>query len=174
MAEPEIGPMTQLLPFDQFSLEVADDAAKGAFIVHLLEGKGPREAARLAKSELISLYLARCADAAFSDLWHLAELARRDVIVHETLAKAMAATGVVIEDWLRDPDTGDMILDADFNPVRAPRLIGGNTGILSKLLEKVLASADKPVPAAMVQVSNNVGNELPAMPVLVYPEDGDA
>lgn len=167
--------MNQLSPYESYNLEVASEEAKGQFLRHMLAGNAPMQAARLAGCGVFELYLARCADADFSDLWHLAELARRDEIIHSTLAKAMAASGTVVDDWLRD-ERGEPILDADFNPVRAQRLVGGNTAILSKLLEKVLASADKPAPGAMVQINNSQSptDVLPPMPRLVNPaEDFD-
>ncbi len=168
--------MSQLSAYQSFKLEVASDEAKGQFLRHMLAGMGPREAARMAGCEVFELYLARCADPDFSDLWHLAELARRDEIIHSTLSKAMAVTGTVIEDWVRD-DRGEIVLDADFNAVRAPRLVGGNSAILSKMLERVLASADKPAPGAVVQITNNQsvgGDVLPPMPRLINPmEDFD-
>ncbi len=165
--------MSQLSTYQSFNLDVASEEAKGQFIRHILAGKGPREAARLAGCEVVELYLARCADPDFSDLWHLAEVARRDEIVHSTLSKAVAATGTVIEDFVRD-ERGELILDADFNPIRASRLVGGNTAILSKLLERVLASADKPNPSTLVQINNSqpAGDVLPPMPRLVTPAEG--
>jgi hypothetical protein len=125
---------------------------------------------------MISLYMARCASEDFDRLWHFAELSRRDEIIHSTLRKAMVATGTVVAMDLVNPDNGEPLLDEDFNPIRGERLVHGNAAILSTLLTKVLASADKPSgPSTLVQVNNtnNVGNELPPRPRLVIPGDTD-
>lgn len=158
------------------TIEPPDEPVQMAFLALLLEGQGPNAAARTAGTNLVSLYLARCASPTFDELWHFADLARRDEVIHQTLRKALVATGTVVEMDLVHPDTGEVLLDDNFEPVRAERLVHGNAAILSALLTRVLASADKPGPATLVQVNNtnNVGTELPARPRLVNPmEDSD-
>ncbi len=155
------------------TIEPPDEPVQMAFLASLLDGKGPNAAATLAGTNLISLYMARCASPAFDELWTFADLARRDEVIHQTLRKALVATGTVVEMELVHPDTGDVLLDDNFEAVRAERLVHGNAAILSTLLTKVLQSADKPGPATLVQVNNtnNVGTELPARPRLVIPGD---
>ncbi len=166
--------MNDLVPI---TIEPPDEPVQMAFLASLMEGKGPNAAAKVAGTNLISLYMARCASPAFDELWHFADLARRDEIMHQTLRKAMVATGTVVELELTNPDTGEVLLDENFEPLKAERLVHGNTAILSTLLTKVLASADKPNgPSTLVQVNNtnNVGTELPPRPRLINPmEDKD-
>lgn len=157
-------------------IEPPDEPVQMAFLAELMTGKGPNAAAKAAGTNLISLYMARCASEDFDRLWHFAELSRRDEIIHATLRKAMVATGTVVEMEIRSPDTGEVLLDDDFNPIRAERLLNGNASILSTLLTKVLQSADKPGPSTLVQVNNtnNVAPELPPRPRLINPGDDDA
>lgn len=158
-------------------IEPPDEPVQMAFLASLMEGQGPNAAARAAGTNLISLYMARCASPAFDELWTFADLARRDEIMHQTLRKAMVATGTVVAMELVNPDTGEVLLDDNFEPVKAERLVHGNAAILSTLLTKVLASADKPTgPSTLVQVNqtNNMGSELPARPRLITPGDEDA
>jgi hypothetical protein len=154
------------------AIEPPGEPVQMAFLASLMEGQGPNAAARAAGTNLISLYMARCASPAFDELWHFAELARRDEIIHSTLRKAMVATGTVVEMELRSPDNGEVLLDDNFEPLKAERLVNGNAAILSTLLTKVLQSADRPNgPSTLVQVNNtnNVGNDLPARPRLINP-----
>jgi hypothetical protein len=159
------------------AIEPPGQEVQMAFLASLMEGQGPNAAARAAGTNLISLYMARCASPAFDELWHFADLAKRDEIIHQTLRKAMVATGTVIEMELINPDTGELLLDENFEPVKAERLVHGNSAILSTLLTKVLASADRPNgPSTLVQVNNTntVGTELPPRPRLINPmEDED-
>ncbi len=158
------------------AIEPPDEPVQMAFLAALLDGKGPNAAAASAGTNLISLYMARCASPAFDELWHFADLARRDEIMHQTLRKAMVATGTVVEMELRSPDSGEVLLDENFEPIRAERLVHGNAAILSTLLTRVLQSADKPNgPSTLVQVNttNNVGTELPARPKLITPMEDE-
>lgn len=161
-------------PLATITIEPPDEPVQMAFLASLLDGKGPNAAAASAGTNLISLYMARCASPAFDELWHFADLARRDEIMHQTLRKAMVATGTVVEMELRSPDSGEVLLDENFEPIRVERLVHGNAAILSTLLTRVLASADKPNgPSTLVQVNNNttVGADLPARPRLIIPGD---
>lgn len=169
---PMKSPMTALSPFSFGSIQVADKDQQGRYLVALLEGQPPRQAARTAGSDELGIMLARHASVEFNDLCHLIALAKRENALHETLAKSMAASGSIHMVEVRHPDTGDVLLDDNFEPVKAPRLLNGNGAVLSKLLDKLVEGADKPGPAAAIQINNNVGaGELPEMPILIIPED---
>ena len=98
--------------------------------------------------------------------WDLALQIRTDVIREDLVEKAMAATGHIVDEYLRDED-GQLVLDDDFAPVVRKRLIDYDARILSKLLDKVLASADGKA-QTNVQINNSV-NALPSKPRLVAP-----
>lgn len=164
-------PMSALAPYKLASIQVADEHQQVRYIAALLDGENPRQAARSAGSDELGIMLARHASVEFNDLCHLIALAKRENAVHETLAKSLAAAGTIHMVEVRNPDTGEVLLDDNFEPIRAPRLVNANGTVLAKLLDKVVEGADKPGPLAAIQINqtNNVGNELPAMPVLVIP-----
>ncbi|KKM84956.1 hypothetical protein LCGC14_1293970 [marine sediment metagenome] len=165
--------MNQLTPMKLSELAPATEDQQMTFVQALVSGRSPVMAATVAGSDVLSLYLARCSSADFDDLWNLALLARRDTALHEVMEKSLAATGTVVWEYLIGPD-GSALLDEDFNAVRAPRLVGCNPMILSKLIEKLMASADKPAPTTSVNVSAmaaaSVSTDLRPLPRLINPE----
>ena len=170
-----INPMNQIVATSFSELGPASEDQQFRFVRGLMAGKSPSVAAREAGTDTLSLYFARCADTQFDDLWNLALLAVRDAALHQILDKALVATGTVVWDNLTD-DKGEPYLDEQFEPIRAPRLLNSNTAILSKLLDRLMVSADKPVPSAVVQInnSNQVDNgALQPMPRLINPSEDD-
>lgn len=166
--------MNQVVATSFSELGPATEDQQFRFIRALMAGKGPSAAARDAGTDTLSLYFARCADSQFDDLWHLALLAVRDAALHQVLDKALVSTGTVVWDLVKD-ETGQPYLDENFEPIRAPRLVNSNTAILSKLLDRLMVSADgKAGPATVVQINNetNVGG-LPKMPRLINPSEED-
>lgn len=165
--------MNQLAPLKLSELAPATEDQQMAFVQAIVSGRSPVMAAKVAGSDVLSIYLARCSSADFDDLWNLAMLARRDTALHEVMEKSLASTGTIVWDYLTAPD-GSALLDEDFNAVRAPRLIGCNPTILTKLIEKLMVSADKPAPATSVTVSAmaaaSVSTELRPLPRLINPE----
>jgi hypothetical protein len=165
--------MNQLAPMKLSELAPATEDQQMAFVQALVAGRSPVLAAKAAGSDVLSLYLARCSSADFDDLWNLALLARRDTALHEVMEKSLAATGTIVWEYLTGPD-GAALLDEDFNAVRGPRLVGCNPTILSKLIEKLMASADKPVSTTSVNVSASaasyISTDLRPLPRLINPE----
>ena len=166
--------MNQIAATSYSDLGPASEQAQFQFIRALMAGKPPAVAARDAGTDTMSLYLARCADANFDDLWNLALLAVRDAALHQVLDKALVSTGTIVWDNVTD-DKGEPYLDENFETIRAPRLVNSNTAILSKLLDRLMVSADgKAGPAAVVQInnSNQVDNGgLRPMPRLINPAE---
>jgi len=147
--------MSQLATIIPDAIMPADESQQGSYLAALMNGDTPVEAANKAGSDALGIYLARHADSRFNQMVQLVELARRDEILAQTIRKALVASGQVAEVALRDPDTDQILLDEDFNPIKAPRLINGNAAILTKLLERLLASADKPNAPVQVNVQQN-------------------
>lgn len=98
--------------------------------------------------------------------WDLALQVRKDVIREELVEKALVATGHIVDEYLRSED-GEMILDDNFEPIVRRRLIDYDARIFTKLLDKVLPSADGKT-QANVQINNTV-NALSSKPKLVNP-----
>lgn len=136
-------------------IDCASEEAQARYLSAMLIGQGPIEAAATAGVNPLAIYLARFALPHFNDLVHLAELAQRDQALRETLRKACVASGTIVEAELRDPDTGELLLDEDFNPVRGLKLAGSNGAVLSKLLDRLVQAADKPVAPVQVNVQQN-------------------
>lgn len=165
--------MNELAAFLPSEIDCASEEAQGAYLGALLTGRGPMEAAREAGTNPLGIYLARFASPEFNQLVQLAELAVRDQALAEVLRKSLVASGHVAEVALRDPDTDEILLDDDFNPIKGPRLINGNAAILSKLLERLLASADKPAAPVNVNVAQNNYAEQQDLVLIDPMEDAD-
>ena len=108
-------------------------------------------------------------DREFGRMWEEALLIQREAIRDELVAKAMAATGRVVEEPLLGDDGGPL-LDDDFEPVVVRRLVGHDPHVLRTLLNKFVRSEDG-APVTAVQVSTHVHAPLPSAPRLVQPED---
>lgn len=146
--------MQALAILDAFDLP--DEGQQQSYIAAILDGHPPIVAARQAGTNPIGVMLARHSSADFDDACHLAAMVIRENCFHEVVRKAMVATGSVHLVPVRDPDTGDLMLDENFEPILAPRLVNGNPAILSKLLDKLVAAEDRP--QAPVQVNVNQSN----------------
>ncbi len=81
-------------------------------------------------------------DPDFADRWDEALDVRRESIRQELVEKGMILTGRVVEDVVRDPETGDPLLDDDFEPVTVRSLVGYDPRIFVKMLDRLL---DAPV-----------------------------
>lgn len=66
---PRIGSMNHLA---HIAIEPPGEEVQMAFLASMIEGKGPNAAASSVGTNLISLYMARCASPQFDELWHLA------------------------------------------------------------------------------------------------------
>lgn len=145
-------PIVALLPEN---LVPADEVQQGHYLTAIMGGATPAEAANVAGCSQLEVYLARHADERFNHMVQIAQLAQREQIQAEVIRKALVASGHVVEMALTD-DAGDPILDEDFEPVKGLRLVNSNSSILTKLVERLLASSDKP--AAPVQINMNQVN----------------
>ena len=67
--------------------------------------------------------LARCASVEFNDLYQMVLLAKRENALVETFDKARAAYGSVEMVPVLNPDSGGPLLDENFEPIVAPRLV---------------------------------------------------
>lgn len=155
--------------------ELPDQGQQERYLLSVLNGQPPIAAARAVGTNPIGVMLARHADADFNDACHLVDLAVRENCLHEVVQKAMVATGSIHMVPVRDPDTNEILLNDDFEPILAPRLINGNATILSKMLDKLVLSEDKPGPAAAIQINtgasnSNAGIEQDETPRLVWPD----
>lgn len=155
--------------------ELPDEAAQQVYISKLLEGVPPIAAARVAGCSPIAIFLARHASQEFDDACHLAALVLRENVLHEVVQKAMVATGSVHMVPARCPDTDEPLLDDDFNPVMVPRLLNSNPAVLSKLLDKLMAAADRPQAPVQVNVAQTNKNQSgDGEVVLIDPSEGQA
>ena len=160
--------MTQLAPMAPGEIDCASDEAQAKYLSAMLIGQGPLEAAASAGVNPLAIYLARFADPHFNQLVQLAELAQRDQALRDTLRKACVASGTIVEAELRDPDTGEVLLDDDFNPVRGLKLAGSNGAVLSKLLDRLVQAADKPqAPVSINVTQSNTNNAGEAREVIL-------
>ena len=96
--------------------------------------------------------------------WDLALQVRTDVIREELVEKALVATGHIVDEYLRDED-GELVLDENFEPIVRRRLIDYDARIFTKLLDKVLPSADG-TSQTNVQINTTV-NAMARKPRLV-------
>ena len=172
---PMESPMQPPATYTLAAINVADEGQQARFLSALVAGKTPVVAAKMVGSDELGIMLARCASAEFNDLYQLILLAKRDNALFETLEKARAASGSVHMVPVLNPDSGDPLLDEDFEPILAPRLVNANGTILAKLLDRLVEAADKPSPATAIQInnSNSGGNDLPPMPRLIIPGEND-
>lgn len=108
-------------------------------------------------------------DPEFDRMWEDALVIQREAIRDELVAKAMAATGRVVEEPALDDD-GRPVLDDDFEPVVVRRLVDYDGQVLRTLLGKYVRSEDG-APSTSVSVNNMVSVEAP--PRLVQPEADD-
>lgn len=159
--------MNQLAKIDPY--DPPDEAGQQAYILAILQGKPPAEAARLAGCSQIGVWLARHASPEFNDACHLADAAKRENVLHEVVQKAMVATGSVHLVQARCPDTDEPLMDDNFEPVMVPRLLNGNAAILSKLLDKLVVAADRPQAPVQVNVAQTNHNQSDGEVVLIDP-----
>lgn len=144
---------------------------KRTFLQVLTETGMTAEAIHASGAASSSIYLERTRDPAFAELWAMIDEAAMDRLRHVLMDRALVACGQVVEMDAKDPDTGELILDDEFQPMRVKRLIHSNSAVMTKLIEKMIPSADKAPPMAAIQINNNVGTELPPRPRLVIPGD---
>ena len=116
-----------------------------------------------------AIYLERARDPAFAELWAMIDEAAMDRLRHVLMDRALVACGQVVEVDAKDPDTDEIMLDDDFQPIKVKRLLHSNSTVMAKLIEKMIPSADKAAPITAIQINNNLGTELPARPRLVNP-----
>lgn len=154
------------------AIAVADEDQQARFLSALVAGKTPVVAAKMVGSDELGIMLARCASVEFNELYQMILLAKRDNALFETLEKARAASGSVHMVPVLNPDSGELLLDENFEPVLAPRLVNANGTILAKLLDRLVEAADKPTPATAIQInnSNEQANNLRPLPALINPE----
>lgn len=154
------------------AITVADEDQQARFLSALVAGKSPAVAAKMVGSDELGIMLARCASVEFNDLYQLVMLAKRENALAETLDKARAASGSVHMVPVLNPDNGEPLLDENFDPVLAPRLVNANGTILAKLLDRLVEAADKPSPATAIQINNTneQANNLRPLPALIIPE----
>ncbi len=172
---PMESPMQPPATYTLAAITVADEDQQARFLSALVDGKSPAVAAKMVGSNELGIMLARCASVEFNDLYQMVLLAKRDNALVETLDKARAASGSVQMVPVLNPDSGEPLLDENFEPIVAPRLVNANGTILAKLLDRLVEAADKPTPTTTIQInnSNSGGNDLPPMPRLVIPGDDD-
>lgn len=147
---------------------------KRTFLQVLTETGMTAEAILASGAASSAIYLERTRDPAFAELWAMIDEAAMDRLRHVLMDRALVACGQVVEVDAKDPDTGELMLNDDFQPVRVKRLIHSNSSVMTKLIEKMIPSADKTAPMAAIQINNNVGTQLPPRPRLVIPGDTDA
>ena len=172
---PMESPMQLPATYKLAAITVADEDQQARFLSALIDGKSPSAAAKMVGSDELGIMLARCASAEFNDLYQLLMLAKRDNALVETLDKARAASGTVQMVPVLNPDSGEPLLDENFEPIVAPRLVNASGPILAKLLDRLVEAADRPTPATAIQInnSNSVADDLPPMPRLIIPGDDD-
>lgn len=146
---------------------------KRTFLQVLTETGMTAEAIQASGAASSAIYLERTRDPAFAELWTMIDEASMDRLRHVLMDRALVACGQVVEMDARDPDTGEFMLDDDFQPIRVKRLIHSNSAVMTKLIEKMIPSADKAAPMAAIQINNTVGQELPPRPRLITPGDDD-
>ncbi|MBT9244919.1 hypothetical protein KM031_02095 [Gemmobacter fulvus] len=144
---------------------------KRTFLQVLTETGMTAEAILASGAASSAIYLERTRDPAFAELWAMIDEAAMDRLRHVLMDRALVACGQVVEVDAKDPDTGELMLNDDFQPVRVKRLVHSNSAVMTKLIEKMIPSADKAAPMAAIQINNNVGTELPPRPRLVIPGD---
>lgn len=90
-------------------------------------------------------------DPDFRQEWEAAQRQSRSHIAQDIMDKAVVLTGRVVEEPLLD-SRGNQVLDDDLEPVTVRRVVDYDPRILSKLLDKLLASEDG-APVTAVQVN---------------------
>jgi hypothetical protein len=142
---------------------------KTAFLSALTETGNVSDACRRTGVNRATAYHWR-RDPEFDRMWSDALVIRRDAIRDELVSKAMAATGRMVETPAVDPDTGEPLLDDEFEPVMERRLVDYDGQVLRTMLNKFVRSEDGPS-SASVSVSATLSVEAPGMPRLVRPEE---
>jgi|GEM_PF-3782192 len=105
----------------------------------------------------------------FSQLWEEALLIRREALRDDLLFKADVATGRVVEEPLHDVETGELVLDDEFEPVTVRRLVDYDSQIFRAMLNKFVRSEDG-VPSTSVSINNLIAVDAPSRPRLVTPD----
>lgn len=147
--------------------------AKHAFLERLAAGRPVVEICRELGLNRASMYHARGADPEFGQAWEDCLRVRMDAVRDEVVQKVLAASGEIVRVPLLHPETGDPVLDDDFEPVVVERLVDYDRELTKALFNKVVPSADgRPGPS--VSVSNVVSVEAPPRPRLVDPGAVDA
>lgn len=141
-----------------FSPEPADEVQQEKYLAAIMAGASSSEASEIAGCSPLGIYMTRYADPQFNQMVQMAQLAQREQMQAEAIRKALVASGHVVELTLTDPETGDPILDDEFEPVKGLRLVNSNSSILANLVERLLASSDKPAPPVTVNVAQNNGS----------------
>lgn len=153
-----------------------DESQQAVYIAKLMAGSSPFDAALAAGVSPLGVYLGRHADERFNQAVQIAEMAARDQLTAEVLQKAVVACGHLVELPVHGPD-GEPVLDDNFEPVKRLHLVsnGSSPPILSKLVEKLIVSSDKPVSPVAIQVNQNNVNHGQSKDdwVLVTPREED-
>ncbi len=166
------GPIENPMPTDLIPSPTPEQ--KRAFL-NTLSQSGRTDLALEASGALsAAIYLEKNRDRQFAGLWDLIDQAAMDRLKAVLMDRALVACGQVVTLEAKDPDTGEPLLDDDFQPIRVRRLINSNAMVMAKLIEKLIPSADKQ--AALVNISNTANAaamfalpELPRMPRLINP-----
>jgi len=148
-------------------------SAKQAFLERLAAGHRVKEACQQLGLNRASIYHARHADAEFGRAWADCRNMAMDAIRDDILMKVVAASGTVVRMPLRHPDTGEPVLDQDFEPIMVDRLVGYDRELVKALFNKVVPSADAPA-QTNVQVNTAVHAAPQPMPRLVRPSTVDS
>lgn len=136
------------------------------FVELLAETGNVSEAARRLAIYRMTPYAWR-EDPAYAASWDAAlEVARQGL--RERVVETACAMGVGRWAQAVDPETGEPLLDDDFEPVVRFETGHVDARVLMKMMDKLMRSEDGPAVAA-VHVNNHVGADLPPAPRLVTP-----
>ena len=105
-------------------------------------------------------------DTEFARAWDLAMAIHQDKLTQDVIDTAWA---VGVGRWVEatDPETGEPILDDDFERVMVLDVSGVDPRILSKLIDKRVPSVDGPGQTSVTVNNTTTVNELPRRPRLV-------
>lgn len=120
-----------------------------------------------------TLYARAARSPEFKRQWDLARLRARQNIADTVMDKALVLTGRIVEEPLLDPNTGEPVLDENFEVVTTRRLEDYDSKILAKLIDRFVPSEDG-ASNTNVAVQTNVALALASgrpekQPRLVHP-----
>jgi hypothetical protein len=140
------------------------------FISTLAETGNVSETCRRLGISRMTPYEWRMSDEAFAQQWDAALEVNRDALRHRVVETA-CAMGLARMVPLCDPDTGDAVLDDDFEPVMVPDTSHVDARVLMKLMDKVLRDEAKRVDQrSLVSAELTHRYDGPTQVVLVGPD----